>query len=352
MPPLNMADMVNMILLNDLVPVFVDIGRKTGNIDPSALASRITPRSRVLLVTHLSGIPTNMAPIVAIAREHGLMLFEDASQSIGARYQGINVGLLGDAGFFSISTLKPVSTFCGGMVLTNNEELAASLRRAAYLQCAGAPASLAWMALRDLSLKVLLSRTVFSLMTYYMVGLVNRRDGDFLDRLQRGNQNMTSRGDRFVHRLGALPEEFDVAYSDLQARLGICALRTFDQQTRRRADLGIALYRRLEQLGFEGLPTLPDGSYSIFWRFPVWVDDPRSFRQFLFDRRIDTTTCGLVCCSRELAFGEYSHDTPEAYRFMDNMVFLPIYPEMQEPDLEAIAEAVAEYMAPGQAGPR
>lgn len=110
-------------------PVFVDIDPKTYNIDPELIAAAITPKTRAILPVHLFGQPADMAAIRAIAIKHKLRLVEDCAQSFGADVAGRMTGGLGDAGAFSFFPSKNLGCFGdGGMVTTNSDEIAETLR--------------------------------------------------------------------------------------------------------------------------------------------------------------------------------------------------------------------------------
>lgn len=343
MPPLNIGDMVNMILLNGLKPVFSDLAERTGNIDPADLERRITPKTRVILATHLSGIPSQMAPIRELAQRHGLSILEDASQSIGARYRDVYTGLLGDAGFFSISTLKPISSYFGGMIVTNNDTLAKGVISLISHQKPPSPKMFLFPVLRDFILNATLKPIPFSLATYYAVAAAGTVDPLLLDRLQRGNQNIISSENPFIVRRTVMPPEFDVCFSNFQARTALACVEDFQEETAQRTRLGMMLYRLLQDRYRGHLVHLPRSASPVFWRFPFWMDEPLRFRRALLSRYIDSTTTGLVCCSREQAFSEFNVPLPNAEAFMDRCVFLPIHSGMTVEDMAYIAGAVDDY---------
>lgn len=111
------------------VPVFVDIDPATYNIDPSQIEERITPRTRAILPVHLYGHPAEMKPILELASRYNLRVIEDACQAHGALYHGKRVGSLGDVGCFSFYLAKNLGAYGeGGMVVTNNPEIAQTTR--------------------------------------------------------------------------------------------------------------------------------------------------------------------------------------------------------------------------------
>lgn len=110
-------------------PVPVEPDSRTHNIDPARLEAAITPRTKAIMPVHLYGQPADMAPLLEVARRHGLKVIEDAAQAHGARYQGRRAGSLGDAAGFSFYPGKNLGALGdGGAITTNDDALAAKLR--------------------------------------------------------------------------------------------------------------------------------------------------------------------------------------------------------------------------------
>jgi dTDP-4-amino-4,6-dideoxygalactose transaminase len=110
-------------------PVFVDIDRRTFNIDPGAIEAKITSRTKAILPVHFAGLACDMEPILAIARRHSLRVIEDAAHSLPTTYRGAMVGALSsDATVFSFYSTKTMTTGEGGMVVTRDQKLAARCR--------------------------------------------------------------------------------------------------------------------------------------------------------------------------------------------------------------------------------
>lgn len=127
-PTLTFVATANAVTYCGATPVFVDSESYTWNIDPHLLEEKITERTKAIIVVHLYGHPCDMSPIAEIARRHNLYLIEDAAEAHGAQYRGRRVGGLGDAAVFSFFGNKIITTGEGGMITTNNSELAAKLR--------------------------------------------------------------------------------------------------------------------------------------------------------------------------------------------------------------------------------
>jgi perosamine synthetase len=125
--PFSFAATGNSVLYTGARPVFVDIDARDFNIDPASIEARITPRTRALMPVHLYGQPADMFAIADIARQHELVIVEDAAQAHGATIHGREVGTFGTA-CFSFYATKNVVTGEGGAVTTDDARLAERLR--------------------------------------------------------------------------------------------------------------------------------------------------------------------------------------------------------------------------------
>jgi perosamine synthetase len=109
-------------------PVFADIDARTFNIEAAQIEAAITPNTRAIIVVHQAGLPVDLDPVAALAKKRGLLLFEDAAATLGARYRGQAVGGSGRPVAFSFHPRKMITTGEGGMVMTNDAKLAEKMR--------------------------------------------------------------------------------------------------------------------------------------------------------------------------------------------------------------------------------
>jgi len=110
-------------------PVFVDINRNTFNIDVSKIEEKITSKTTAIVIVHLFGQPVDMTEVMEIANKHKLFVVEDCAQTFGAKYKGKSVGSMGDAGCFSFYPSKNLGAYGdGGMMITNNTDLSNKVR--------------------------------------------------------------------------------------------------------------------------------------------------------------------------------------------------------------------------------
>ncbi|MHA2226351.1 MAG: DegT/DnrJ/EryC1/StrS family aminotransferase [Candidatus Hodarchaeales archaeon] len=110
------------------IPIFADIESTTFNIDPEQVESLITPKTECIIPVHIFGLPADMNAIVDIANEYDLTIIEDACQAHGGRINGKHVGTFGNLGCFSFYATKNMITGEGGMIVTDDDELAARIR--------------------------------------------------------------------------------------------------------------------------------------------------------------------------------------------------------------------------------
>lgn len=110
-------------------PIFVDVDTATGNIDPGMVEAAITERTKAIMVVHYLGLPADMSGLMRIARDRGLAIIEDAALALGADYGGKAPGTIGSSGCFSFYPTKHITTMEGGMLTTNDDDLAARVRQ-------------------------------------------------------------------------------------------------------------------------------------------------------------------------------------------------------------------------------
>ena len=118
----------NIVLYNNMKPIFVDVDSKTYNIDPGKIEAAITKKTRVILPVHLFGLPADMDPIMEIAKKYKLRVLEDSCECMFAKYKGKPVGSFGDVGCFSTYVAHFLVTGVGGLATTNDTELAILMR--------------------------------------------------------------------------------------------------------------------------------------------------------------------------------------------------------------------------------
>lgn len=129
--PLTFVSTANVIIHTGAKPVFADVNKKTGNIDPKEIAKKITKKTKAIIPVHLYGRPCRMDEIAKLAKKHRLYILEDAAHATEAWFKGKKIGSISDMTAFSFYVTKNVATGEGGMLTTNNQKWAdeAGVRR-------------------------------------------------------------------------------------------------------------------------------------------------------------------------------------------------------------------------------
>ena len=129
LPSLNFVAAANVVAHTGAVPVFCDVrGSHDLNLDPADVEARLTRRSKAILVLHYGGFPCDMDSVLDIATRHGLSVIEDAAHAPGASWRGRKCGTIGRVGCFSFFSNKNLPIGEGGMIVTDDADLAARIR--------------------------------------------------------------------------------------------------------------------------------------------------------------------------------------------------------------------------------
>jgi perosamine synthetase len=149
-PPLTMSATTFAVLQANATPVFADVDPDTFQISPASIAERITPRTRAIITVALYGSSPDMDPIMALAKKHDLFVIEDNAECFLGRYKGRMVGTLGHCASFSFQSSKHVTSGEGGVLITDDLQLAENVRRVQSLGYAGVGATKGKISKRDI----------------------------------------------------------------------------------------------------------------------------------------------------------------------------------------------------------
>jgi dTDP-4-amino-4,6-dideoxygalactose transaminase len=128
-PPISWISTASCVLMQNAIPVFADCEPESLGLDPLAVEAKITPRTKAIIPVHLFGYPCDMNGLMAVAQKHGIQVVEDASHAHGAYSHGMRVGGIGDIGVFSLHQRKNLCVGDGGMVVTNDDDVADKIYR-------------------------------------------------------------------------------------------------------------------------------------------------------------------------------------------------------------------------------
>lgn len=239
-------------------PLYADCVPGNWNIDLDDAARRLTPATRVLVLQHTFGIPADMEAVQAFVTEHDLVLIEDCVHALGATWRGRPVGSFGRAAFFSTEETKVISTTMGGMVVTEDDELASAMRRFQET-CAPPPA---WLT----------ARYLLKLLAYHLLTepRVHRFARAVYDGLGQRQSLPTPTEDSELE--GGPRSNYEQRLGNAQAVLGLRQLARLDENVAHRRAVAGAYGQHLAARGC-ALPRAPAGAEPVWLRYPVHVAD-------------------------------------------------------------------------------
>jgi perosamine synthetase len=128
MPAFTIISCASAIIKSGATPVLIDSDIHTWNMDVAQIESKITSKTKAIMVVHIYGLPVDMDPVLALAKKHNLKIIEDAAEAHGQTYKGKPCGSFGDVSVFSFYPNKLITTGEGGMILTDDDTIADRLR--------------------------------------------------------------------------------------------------------------------------------------------------------------------------------------------------------------------------------
>jgi dTDP-4-amino-4,6-dideoxygalactose transaminase len=302
---------------------FAECELETLGMDPDALSKVISDRTRVVIATHLYGVPCRIREIAEIAAAHGAALVEDCAHCYGASVGGRSAGSFGTFGYFSFETSKPINTMGGGIVTARDSELAARLRRIAREQ---EPKDASW--LRKRLQKTTFEATVthplvFNLGVYPALRILQSRDDS--DRFASGYQpdETTMKG-----RMGL--------YTPYQAQLGLDQMKSVAPLLERRIRNAERLMDRLEgTVTFQR--TRDPEVRSNYMLVTALMPEMQKISGRLLTLGVDTKHHYMRDCT---AIGDGGGSFPLAARAEAEVLHLPAYPELSDERIDWIADRV------------
>src|SRR3989338_532624 len=314
-----------------LKPVFVDINSQDFNINVQKIKESITKRTRVIIPTHLYGFVCELEKILDMGREYDIKIIEDCAQSLGAEYKGRKTGSLGEASYFTFGITKNFTTLGGGMIATNNGELADKIRQEIITIRKTDNRVLFLRLLKAYIMRCATSRAIFPAI-YCVIRLFSCFGLDIVGCIFGERDTL----------LDSLPESGQI--NDIQAEFGILQLNCIDEKNITRMEKGNRLYERLRTVSNIKVPLLEEKEKNIFSGCPVIVNKREYLKRNLLKRGIDTSAGYIQNCSRLDIFKEFEKDCPNASKAEDGILHLPIYPELSDGELAYIAEIVKQVV--------
>ncbi len=283
------------ILQNGGIPVFADIEADTLNIDPASISDRVTDETAAIVVVHHGGHPCDMDPIREIADAKNIPVIEDAAHAAGALYKGKMAGSLGTVGCFSFHALKNMSTGDGGMLTTDDEQIAERIK------------NLRWMGI---------SRSTY-------------------DRFRRNGRARAWEYD--IEEVG-----YKFHMNDLNAAIGIVQLAKLESTNAARREVAVQYRNAFKDLVW--IRPLEEKEYakSAHHAFVILAEDRDRMIEHLADHGIDA---GVHYRPNHLysVYEPYRRSLPVTESLWTQMVTLPMFPAMTNDDVLQVISAVRDF---------
>lgn len=336
MSPYTIADVVNMVISAGGRPVFADIERETCNIDPKEVERLVDENTGAVLITHLHGLAADAEAIARICRDRGVPLIEDAAQAFGARLNGRRVGTIGDVGVFSFGTYKNINAWYGGLVVTDDDAVAASIRETIASFDYQTPGFLQKKIRFGAMTDILTSPLFFSLATFWIFRFGALKDIEWINRFVRTELD--------IRRHDEFPDRYRQRFTPFQARLVLSQLDKIDADSRQRVEAARLYHQALAGRDDLILPPFRDDLSHIYTYYPIQYDESEDLLKWLMYRNRDVGAQHLKNCADLESFAEFARDCPNARATARSVVLLPTYPRYGEKEVVKTAEAVVEYL--------
>ena len=284
-------------------PVLVDIDPQTYNLNVELVREKITEKTKAVIPVHYAGQPCDIKEIEEIAKEHDLRIVEDAAHAVGAEYGGKKIGGRGNPTCFSFYPIKNMTAAEGGMMTTNDENLAEKARKFAYFG------------------------------------------------IDRAAWKRYGKGGQWYYEVQDLGYRYYM--TDIQAAIGKVQLEKLDEFNKKRREYAKYLTSRLGKLREVKTPTEKEGRVHCWHLYPIVINtdlltiDRNKFVEALAAENIGTSVHFIPIHKHpyyQKTYGYNDNDFPVANKIFDGLLSLPLYPKMSQSDIDDVATAVEKVV--------
>lgn len=309
-PAITFPATVNIVLQNNLKPIFVDVTRQFYDIDPAKIEEKIGKKTKAIIPVHIGGHLADMEPILNIAKKHNLKILEDSCETMFVKYRGEPVGSWGDASCFSTYAAHIIVTGVGGFATTNNPELAVLIK---------------------------------SLVNHGRDGIYISMDDDQVD-------NPDQLFKIVERRFNFLYPGYSYRGTELEGAIGLAQLERKDEILRKRQKNAEYLTKELSKFeDFLQLPKPRDGAEHAYMFYPILIKDKRLKREdlvfFLEGHHIETRFL-LPLLNQPVykkLFGNIEKNYPVASYIARQGFYIGCHPELTKKDLDYMIEIFKKF---------
>lgn len=294
--PMTFVSTNHAILYNNATPVFADIQADTLNIDPDDIARKVTPKTRAIIVVHYGGLPADLDRIYQIAKQHNLIVVEDAAHAAGSSYHGQPIGSIAPLTCFSFHPVKNLATGDGGMITLDNPEWDARLRR------------LRWVGINKDT-------------------WIRSRDKD---------------ASQYSWEYDVDEPGFKYHTNDINSAIALVQLKRLPQTNTRRREIAALYDEGLRDLDWLQLPARRENVFSAQHNYVVRLDQRDKLAEWLHAHRVAT---GMHYVPNHLhaVFKPYATPLPVTEREWLRLLTLPVYPALTDAEVQYIIEVIRHF---------
>lgn len=299
--PLTFAATSNAALHRGAKVVFADIEKETGNIDPLDVQKKITPKTKAIVPVDYSGLPVKLDELLNIAKQHNLLLIEDAAHALGAEYKGKKIGSIADMTMFSFHPVKSITTGEGGAITTNNED-------------------------------------------FYKKLLLYRTHGITKENFKNNPEGPPAGG--WYYEMQILAQNFRL--TDIQAALGVSQLKKLEKFISARKTIAVKYNLAFAQNKNLILPKEYEGVSSSWHLYPIRLKN--SSRRAEIFKKLRDSGIGAQVHYIPVHLHPYYQDLgykkgicPNAEAFYAGEISLPIFPGLSPQDQDFVIEKVNQF---------
>lgn len=309
-PALTFIATSNVVLSNNLKPIFVDVDPRTYNIDVNKIEEKIGPKTRAIIPVNLCGLPSDMVKIMAIAKKHNLKVVEDSCETMFVKRDGKVVGSLSDISCFSTYVAHILTTGVGGLALTSDPKLAVKIR-----------------------------------------SLVNHgRDSIYISIDDDKNKNKKELKEVISRRFSFVDVGYSYRLTEFEGALGLAALKNYKKEIKIRQKNAVLLIKGLSKFSdFLQLPSIPKGAEHAFMMFPIIAikgkTDPVELVNWLESYSVETRPLFPLLSQpiyREI-FGDLRPQYPVATFLNKNGFYIGCHAQFRPSDIKYIISVFEKF---------
>ncbi len=271
-------------------PVFTDIDLNTGNINPNDIIKKITSKTKAIIPVHWAGYPCEMNAIKKIAKEHNLIVVEDAAHAFGATYANKPIGSISDFTCFSFQAIKHLTTSDGGAISTNNMNAYKRLKK------------LRWFNID--------------------------KENDLPNYLGERQYNLKEIGYKYH-------------MNNIAASIGRANLLNIFERINRRREIAQLYFNHLKNFNGIQVMNYSDESSSSYWLFPILVEKRKDFIKHMTSKNIEVSVVHQGIHKNDI-FTTFAKELNNQYIFDEKQIHIPIHEGLTNEDVEYIIETIKQ----------